>query len=482
VRRATLTYDLGTTRLKVALFAPSGRLLGQRAARHVEHGRDDRQWQAADQWWSDAVRLTRELLSHKLLSHKAVTIEAISLSGRGGAAVFVGADGTVVGDPWSDTRHRAELESLAAWRRANGVDLSSYAAALLAKKQWFVANEPQKARGLRHVLYAKDFLMFRLTGAAVTDWTSGPDGPTWETRALEQTQTSEALLPRPALPWEIGGHVTASAARALGVPAGTPVVVGGHDGICANVGAAAGHPGAYAITLGTHAVVRAIQSTHPPGAFRFYGLPPGRHVIGGNGLMGGRAADWMLDLVYGANDRARARHFREMDSAAAAVAPGADGVRFLPFLAGQVAPERRPGARAAFVGLAARHGRDVLYRAVLEGTAFAIRDIFAQIREWCGAPASVRLTGSGAKSAVWCDILAQCIGEPLEVSDEAVEGRGAAIFAAVALGRFADYDAAGAAMVPVRGRYPPDRVSRDVYDTQYRAWRAAVDATRVLDG
>jgi sugar (pentulose or hexulose) kinase len=119
---------------------------------------------------------------------------------------------------------------------------------------------------------------------------------------------------------------------------------------------------------------------------------------------------------------------------------------------------------------------------VLEGTAFAIRDIFAQIREWCGAPASVRLTGSGAKSAVWCDILAQCIGEPLEVSDEAVEGRGAAIFAAVALGRFADYDAAGAAMVPVRGRYPPDRVSRDVYDTQYRAWRAAVDATRVLDG
>ena len=70
MRRAILTYDLGTTRLKVALFAPSGRLLGQRAARHAEQSREDRQWQAADQWWSDAVRLTRELLSHK-----AVTIE-----------------------------------------------------------------------------------------------------------------------------------------------------------------------------------------------------------------------------------------------------------------------------------------------------------------------------------------------------------------------------------------------------------------------
>lgn len=476
MRRAILTFDLGTTRLKVALFAPSGRLLGQRAARHVEHVRDGRQWQEADQWWSDAVRLTRELVGGK-----HVHVEVISLSGRGGAAVFVGADGTVIGDPWSDARHRRELDALVAWRRG-GFDLSNYAAALLAKKQWFVANEPQKARGLRHVLYAKDFLMLRLTGVAVTDWTSGPDGSAWDARALEQTQTSAALLPRPALPWEIGGHVTASAARALGVPAGTPVVVGGHDGICANVGAGAGHPGAYAITLGTHAVVRAIQCERPAGAYRFYGLPPDRHVIGGNGLMGGRAADWMLDLVYGADDRVRARHFREMDAAAAAVPAGSDSVCFLPFLAGQVAPERRPGARAAFVGLGARHDRTVLYRAVLEGTAFAIRDIFAQIRGWCGAPSMVRLTGSGAKSEVWCDILAQCVGEPLEVSDDAVEGRGAAIFAAVALGRFADYDTAGAAMVPVRGRYEPDRARRDLYDAHYRAWRAAVDASRALDG
>ena len=108
--------------------------------------------------------------------------------------------------------------------------------------------------------------------------------------------------------------------------------------------------------------------------------------------------------------------------------------------------------------------------------------IFAQIRGWCGAPTSVRLTGSGAKSAVWCDILAQCIGEPLEVSDEAVEGRGAAIFAAVALGRFADYDAAGTAMVPVRGRYEPDPERREIFEEQYRAWRVALDANRALDG
>ena len=224
MRRAILTYDLGTTRLKVALFAPSGRLLAQRAARHVEHHVDGRQWQQADRWWSDAVRLTREVIGKRTLA-----IDAISLSGRGGAAIFVGADGSVIGDPWSDLRHRGELEALAAWRRARGVDLSGYAIALLAKTQWFAANEPDKVRGLRHVLYAKDFLLFRLTGAAVTDWSSGPDGPVWPTSALEHTRTAAALLPRPALPWDVAGGLCAGAARALGVAAGTPVVVGGHD-------------------------------------------------------------------------------------------------------------------------------------------------------------------------------------------------------------------------------------------------------------
>jgi xylulokinase len=475
VRAAILTYDLGTTRLKVALFTRTGRLLAARSSRHVDHHRDGRTWQEADQWWTDAVRLTRELLASR-----RVEVAAVSLSGRAGAAVFIGADGTVVGDPWSDLRHAAELAALVEWRRG-GFDLSNYAAALLAKKQWFVANEPRKARGLRHVLYAKDFLLYRLTGAAVTDWTSGPDGAHWDPSALARTGTAPQQLPRPALPWEIGGVVTAAAARATGVPAGTPVVVGAHDGICANVGAGAGYPHAYAITLGTHAVVRAIVRERPAGAYRFYGLPPDRHVIGGNGLLGGRAADWLLDFVYGSNDRGRAKHFRAMDAAAAGVPIGADGVRFLPFLGGRVAPERRPGARAGFVGLDARHDRHAIYRAVLEGVAFAVRDIFEQIRGWCGPPHVVRLTGSGATSAVWCDILAQCVGESLEASDGAAEGRGAAVFAAVALGDHKDFDAAASAMVTVRRRHDPHAALRDRYASAYAAWRAAVDATRSLD-
>jgi sugar (pentulose or hexulose) kinase len=471
---ALLTYDLGTTRIKVALFTARGRLIGQRAARHQEQRHDNRAWQDADAWWSDAVRLTRELLAAK-----PRRVIAISVSGRGNAAVFIGRDGTVIGQPWSDRRHAGELNALNEWRKG-GAHVSNYAAALLAKKQWFVANEPVRARQLRHVLYAKDFLIYRLTGEAVTDPSSGPDAATWDPRALEHTGCTN-LVPRVAMPWDIAGSLDPRAAAALGLDRSIPVAVGAHDGICANVGAGAGYPGAYAITLGTHAVVRAIRRDVPPGSFRFYDLPPDRHVIGGNAVMGGRAADWFLDLIFGANDRSRARHFAAMDAAAAHVPAGAGGVRFLPFLSGQVAPESRPGASAVFTGLRASHDRANAYRAVLEGGAFAIRAIFEQIHAWCGDPAVIRLTGSGARSAVWCEILTNVIGRPVEASDEAVEGRGAAIFATVALGRYPDYDSAALALVPVKHRYAPDPVLADEYQRLYRDWQAVSDATRPLD-
>ena len=107
----------------------------------------------------------------------------------------------------------------------------------------------------------------------------------------------------------------------------------------------------------------------PPRATRFYALPPDRHIIGGNAMLGGRALDWLLDITKGAGDREQ--DYREADALATALSPGAEGVTFLPFLAGQVAPERRPAAAGAFAGLRLGHGPAALYRAVFEGTAFA---------------------------------------------------------------------------------------------------------------
>ena len=259
---------------------------------------------------------------------------------------------------------------------------------------------------------------------------------------------------------------------------GTPVAVGAHDGVCANVGAGAIGPRDYAITLGTHAVTRTISTSAPQGATRFYAMPPDRHVIGGNAFLGGRALDWLLDITSGDRDREDA--YREAESMAAVVPAGADGVSFLPFLGGQMAPERHADARAAFAGLRLAHGRGAMFRALLEGVGFAVADVVDQVATWCPPPDSIRLTGGGAASPLWRQILADILDHAVEASDDAVEGRGAAIFLAVALGLHADYAAAAAAMVPAGLRVAPGPDAATYQDLRAR-WHVVRDTMRALD-
>lgn len=471
---ALLAIDLGTTRLKVAAFDPDGSLLSLRARRNREQRAGERAWQSADDWWTDTVELVRELLSQPLLKERRIL--GVSLSGRAGAGVFLDGDGGVVAQPWSDRRHQKELRRL-----RDAEPLPGYAAGLIAKILWLRREEPRLFRSVRRALYAKDFLLYRLTGIGKTDWSSGPDGPAWDGRVLAKLDLDPALLPQPALPWEIAGGLTSRAAAEIGCPAGTLVAVGAHDGICANVGAGAGRPGAYAITLGTHGVVRAISEECPPGAFRFYVLPPSRHVIGGNALMAGRSLEWLVDSWLAEGNDETGSRFSRLDRESAEIPLGAEGVRFLPFLGGRVAPERRPGAAATFAGLRAEHGRAHLFRAVLEGTGFAIRDIFHQVRGWCGPPTVVGLTGGGARCQLWSQILADTLDQPIEVTDQAAEARGAAIYLAAALGLHPDPDAATLAMVRASRTFTPDSARVYEYQEVYRSWKRLLDATRPLD-
>jgi sugar (pentulose or hexulose) kinase len=446
-----ISIDLGTTRLKVSAFSLDGTLHEQRFQRHREHDDGSGRWQDPDQWWQDTVALVGEVRTALERRLGSIEVLGLSLSGRGGAAIFADAWGEVLVPPWSDNRQREERARL---DRAYPGGLAPYTAAMLAKCLWLRMNAPELFLRVRYAFYAKDFLLYRLTGTHRTDWSSGPDGPQWPIAVLSDLDLPEALLPQPALPWEIAGNLSPRAAQVLGLPDHTPVAVGAHDGICANVGAGASRPGDYAVTLGTNAVVRAVTERVSPGAYRFYCLPMARHVVGGNALMGGRAADWFLDLS-GAGGADRDRAFAQLESVARAVPAGADGARFLPYLGGQVSPERRTAARGVLAGLNIHHGAAAGYRAVLEGVAFAVAAIFHQVNGWCGEPNRIRLTGGGAQSALWTEILAAVLGRSLELTDTAAEGRGAAIFLALGLGLHEHYDAAADAMVRLTRRVDP---------------------------
>jgi len=432
---AFLTLDLGTTRFKVALFDREGHLLLQVAERHKDYviGRD--RWQSADEWWNTAIQLIGEIQkTWRSANSGNLRILACSLSGRAGAGVFLDNTGKVICQPWSDNRHSAQLRAILDTNRSKQKAIPLYAATLAAKLLWARENQSQMAKQTRHLLYAKDFLLYRLTGKTLTDWSSGPDSPIWPEEVLNSLGDDGNLLPVPALPWQIAGEISAHAASQTGLQAGIPVVVGAHDGICANTGAGAITPGQYALTLGTHAVVRTVCSAFPAEANRFYSFPPDLHVIGGNALFAGRALDWFIDNWLSTNDTDRQTLFAELNQDAGNTPTGANGVRFFPYLGGQIAPVIRQNARAVFTGLNTHSTRIDMYRAVLEGTACALSEVYGQVKAWTGKPDSISVTGSGAASSTWIRIIANLLQEPLRISDGSAEGRGAALFASLALG------------------------------------------------
>lgn len=464
-----VTFDLGTTRLKVAAFDLEGFLIGQVAIRNIEYQDGEYRWQSADDWWRHCVDGFQKLMTEKELDRGE--IQGFSLSGRAGATVFIDNGGKVLAQPWSDTRHGPELKSLLKTRK-----LPLYAATLLAKYQWMKLNQPEVSERTRHLLYAKDFLLYRLTGATVTDPASGPDSLIWPDHDV-----IDSLLPSSQLPWTIAGELSPEAAGSFNCLAGIPVAVGAHDGICANTGAGAINQNQYAITLGTHLVVRAISSSQPKNSLRFYGYPEDKHVIGGNALMAGRALDWFIDNWVSTSEHDRNSIFSELDRAASRIGHGCNGLRFLPYLSGQLAPERRPDATATFHGLTINHTRSDMFRSVLEGSGFALCRVFNQVVDWLGEPASIGLTGSGVRGHTWTQIIADTLQRPLSITDASSEGRGAAMFCAVALGLYRDIDEAAQAMIHTTRVIEPDPAMATIYMELLGEWTRLSTSIQELD-
>ncbi|MDH5737566.1 MAG: FGGY family carbohydrate kinase, partial [Gammaproteobacteria bacterium] len=205
---AYLTLDLGTTRLKAALFDVRGRLLAQVSKRHTEYSQDNRQWQSADEWWHHACESIRQLLNPDIHQQPRLHIRACALSGRAGAAVFIHQTGEVVMHPWLDHRHASYLDDLQSHLHRPA---PLYAATMAAKINWLKHQAPEIAREVSHALYAKDLLLYRLTGATVTDPASGPDALRWPAEILDSLGKEARLLPDVAEPWDIVGHVSATA-------------------------------------------------------------------------------------------------------------------------------------------------------------------------------------------------------------------------------------------------------------------------------
>lgn len=340
-----------------------------------------------------------------------------------------------------------------------------------ARCAWLAAHRPWVWERTARLLAPKDWLLWRLTGALVTDPISSvglvdPGGtyPRWLDLLVPGLRD---LLPPLADPASVAGETTGAG----GLPAGLPVAVGTMDAWSAVLGGGIAAPGDALVVAGTSEVFA--MATGPgrsaPGVV---GFPEwrGLHVHAGPTQAGGDALAWAAAALGGTVTEA-------LDLAAAA-APGADGVLFLPQLAGERAPLWDPDLRAHWLGATVRTGRAELARAALEGVAHAARHVLAALEQAAGTPAvAPAVCGGGAASDLWCQVKADVLDRPLRRTAERDAGvLGAAMLAALAVGDAGSVGELAARMVRVDRVFLPDPRLRarldDAHDRYLAAQRA----------
>ena len=441
--------DCGTSGLRTVVLDTDGRLLA--AARRpypTQVGREGKAEQDPDDWWDALGATVRQVLSDPAVARRRLL--AIGVGGQMHGLVVLDAVGQPVRPAivWSDTRSAGVC---ARWRKQFGDAAFSALAGLpiatgflASSLAWLRAAEPERFARIRTVLPPKDELRRRLTGRTATDPSDAGgtllfdvQAERWSRELLRWTGLSPAVLP-PVLPsTSIGGTVTEAAASASGLPAGTPVVVGGADQPLSAL-ALGLDDGLAAVSIGTGGTVLlpARASARPPASPAVHTLChvlPGRRLRMGAILAAGGAFEWLRSTLSTPTGHPAAAD--DLDRAAGDVAPGADGLLFLPHLAGERTPLLDPDRSGAFLGLRTEHGLPHLVRAVEEGVVFALRAALEAALDGAPPPPQVLLTGGGSRGETWPRIVADVLQVPVTVSSTGDHSAiGAAMVAAIAAG------------------------------------------------
>ncbi len=444
-----LGLDLGTTTIKAAAYSPDGCLFAisqhsNEVIRTVE-GRAEQDMNAV---WNSAANCLRELAAK--CAGQEITSLGICAQGDGLWAIDTLGAPVRAAMLWNDTRASDDLQDLVTKGATDAVALGCHTALWPGTSavlwRWMRRVEPTLATRVAHVMTCADWIAYNLTGELATDKSNGTipfmdiaDRTYSETTlaALDCGDLAARLL-APRCADSRLGLLTACAAAQTGLAKGLPVSVGTMDLSAMIVGMSMDQPGQTMMIMGTTAVVNILTDRVRPGT-----EPVGATVLHPTADVairvlapstGAAALDWFASLhSQSLDDRTPAAVADKLNAQIADVPAGANGVIFLPHLNGERAPFVAPDIRAMFHGLSASTTKADMARAVMEGAAFSLRHCF---EEESGLPVGpVQLTGGGSRNPIWCQMIADIVGQPVIVSDNSDQGLwGAACLGAAAMG------------------------------------------------
>lgn len=474
-----LGIDLGTSSVKAALFEAERWRVVKTAGREypVHHPRPGFAQQEPDAWWQAVVQATRAVLG----GVEPGRVKGIGLDGQMHGLVCLGASNEPVWPAiiWADTRAGAQVKELAAFQDGCEATLPGPPAAgfAAASALWLSRHRPNVLEQTRMVMCPKDYVRFQLTGQVGTDpsdaagtWLFDIAADAWSPEVVTRCGLRPEQMPPVKPSGAVFGPLTAQAGRALGLPAGIPVVTGSADLPAQALGHGIINPGEILVTVGTGGQVFSPRLAPRPDPERrlyvFQHNVPGRWYAQAAILSGGLSLRWLRNLL-GLQEHPDA--YAHLSTLAAGIPAGAEGLLFLPYLAGERTPHMDANAAGLFLGLRLHHQAAHLARAVMEGVGFALKDCLALVS---AGPASITLSGGVTRSKIWPQILADIWARPVRVPTREVPRAclGAAILAGVGSGIYSDVSEALAGYSEPVAEIQPAQV--DIYAGRYRQYQS----------
>lgn len=501
-----IAHDLGTSGNKASLFTTEGRLVCSHTAPydvHFFHG--NRAEQNPEDWWQAVIASTRKIMENI----PPQDVLAMSFSAQMQCCLIVDESGVPLRPAiiWADQRAEEEknfLEEKIGFDRMYEITGHRVSASYsLAKLMWIKKHEPELYARTRYMLQAKDYLIYRLTGVYVTDYSDGSGTNAmdlknlrWSGEILEAAGIDPEKLPPLRPSTDAAGTLTKEAASLLGLSPETKVVIGGGDGPCSALGAGCIHAGELFLTFGTSAWIGGttdtVFTTEDKVIPCFAHVIPGKYMPCGTMQAAGSSYSYIREaLCREETDAARAAGsdpYEVMNALIASSPAGAKNLIFLPYLLGERCPRWNPNTSGSFLGIKPCHGKADYVRAVVEGIAMNLEIILSVYRRTLPAEKLI-FTGGGAKGTIVAQILADILQAELTRPNHVEEATSiaAAVIAGVGTGVYRDFSAVEKYLT-IQDTVCPRRETeavyaplRELFEKSYQALRPLYDALSALD-
>ncbi len=469
--------DLGTSSVKLLLMNEKGEIKNIVSKEYpLFFPKTGWSEQNPEDWWKGCVEGIKELIS----GFDSAEVSGISFGGQMHGLVVLDENDKVIRPAilWNDGRTGKECEY---FNKTVGREKISELTGNMAftgftapKLLWMKENEPGLFAKIEKIMLPKDYIAYMLTGVHCTDVSDASGmllfdvkNRTWSEEMCRLTGVKVSQLAKIFESYEVVGTVKPEIAAMLGLSENVKVIAGAGDNAAGAVGTGTLKHGMCQVSLGTSGTVLISTDNYavdPNNTMHTFDHANGKYHFLGCMLSAASSNKWWMDDIIGTKDYAgEQKNIKEL---------GNNSVFYLPYLMGERTPHNNANARGAFVGLSMDTTRSDMTLAVLEGVAFGLRDAVEIARNLGIRVDRIRAIGGGAKSPLWCDILANVMNVKVDkINCEEGPGYGAAILAAVGCGVFASCEEAADSFIKVTKTIDPDAATVAKYEKRYKVFR-----------